>query len=70
MIRPTTVQKLGDSPVAANPLPIFQVQDEEFHVNYLTQITPKIPSNKEIGFVKYHLTSKFSVGLEVLVRPC
>ena len=23
MTRPTTVQKLGESPVAANPLPIF-----------------------------------------------
>jgi len=25
----------------------FQVQDEEIHVNYLTQNTPKIPSNKD-----------------------
>jgi hypothetical protein len=37
------------------------VQDEEIHVNYLTQNTPKIPSNKEIVFSKYHLTTKFSL---------
>ena len=28
------------------PYPFFQVQDEESLVSYLTQSTPKIPSNK------------------------
>ena len=28
----------------------------------------QIPSNKEIGFVKYSLTFKFSIGLEVLAK--
>ena len=33
---------------------------EEFLLNYLTQITPKIPFNKERGVATYHLTFKLA----------
>ena len=59
MTRPTTVQKFGDNPVAANPLPTFSSAGRRVSRNYLTQIPPKIPSNKETDTFKGKCVVKY-----------